>query len=103
LLFNLEAREVEVSDRSQVMAATVLGGALGALAAYMFFTEGGRTLRRRLEPALVNLAQEVNGFRQALIETAAVATGGWRVLVDLLGDDVSRMARRFESREPRPS
>ena len=40
-----------MTEQSRTIAATVVGGIVGALAGYMFFTEGGRALRRRLEPA----------------------------------------------------
>jgi hypothetical protein len=85
-----------------VAAATVIGGAVGALAGYLFFTDSGRSLRRRLEPALVNLAREVDGFRQSVFATAAAAGGGWRMLTDFIGEDVSRVMRHFESGQTRP-
>ena len=50
-------------DDSQVMAVTVAGAVLGAVAGYLFFTPQGRALRRRLEPALTDLVQELDSFR----------------------------------------
>ena len=56
----------------------MIGGAIvGALAAYLFFTERGRTLRTRIEPALEDFAQELGRFRGDVQRAISVATEGW--------------------------
>ena len=56
----------------------MLGGAVvGALAAYLFFTERGRALRRQIEPKLEDFAQELGRFRGDVQRAISVATEGW--------------------------
>jgi hypothetical protein len=52
----------------------------------MLFTEKGREWRRQLEPALDDLARELNNFRSTLTRAAGVASEGWRLLNDAVGD-----------------
>jgi hypothetical protein len=54
-----------MSDTSQTIAATVLGATLGALAGYLYFTRGGRQLRRQIEPVVLDLVRDARGLRQA--------------------------------------
>jgi hypothetical protein len=49
-----------------VMATAILGAAAGAAAGFLFFTEGGRRLRRDLEPEFDNLVREVGRLRGAV-------------------------------------
>ena len=56
----------------------MMGGAVvGALAAYLFFTERGRAWRRQIEPALEDFAEELGRFRGDVQRALAVATEGW--------------------------
>jgi hypothetical protein len=52
----------------------------------MFFTPRGRDLRRQLEPALDDLMRELNQFRGTVTRAAGVASEGWRLLNDAMGD-----------------
>ena len=67
------------------MAATAVGAMVGAVAGYLFFTPGGRSLRRQIEPALLDIAREVHGFREVVAETASLASAGWDGLGRRLG------------------
>jgi hypothetical protein len=62
------------------MAVTIAGAAVGALTGYLFFTESGRSARRRLEPALEDFARELLTFRRTVETTLGVVTEGWRSL-----------------------
>jgi hypothetical protein len=64
----------------------VVGGVVGAVAGYMFFTERGRTLRRQIEPAIEDMARELAQFRGTLNRAMGVANEGWRVLNEALGE-----------------
>jgi len=75
-----------VSQKSQAIAAAMVGGVLGAIAGYMFFTEQGRAWRRQLEPAIEDMARELVQFRGTLTRAMGVANEGWKVLNDALGE-----------------
>jgi hypothetical protein len=75
-----------VKDDSQVMAATVAGAVLGAVAGYLFFTPQGRALRRRLEPAIGDLVRELDSFRNTFTKASSAANEGWRLLQETLGE-----------------
>ncbi len=83
--------EVEVTERSQALAATVVGAVVGGVAGYMFFTERGRVLRRQIEPALDDLAFELGRFRTTVAKAMGIATDGWRVLSETLSDSDSQV------------
>jgi gas vesicle protein len=64
-------------------AAVMIGGAVvGALAAYLFFTERGRALRSKLEPALEDFAREVGRFQGDVQRALTVATDGWGAITN---------------------
>jgi hypothetical protein len=75
-----------VTDNSQVVAATLVGAIVGGVAAYLFFTDPGRSLRRRLEPALDDFARELSSFRVSMQKAAGVANEGWQLLNEVVGD-----------------
>jgi gas vesicle protein len=73
-----------VADRA--VAATLVGAVIGGMAGYLFFTDRGRELRRQIEPALDDIARELNSFRGTVQRAAGVASEGWKLLNDTLGD-----------------
>ena len=73
-------------DNSRAMAASLIGAVIGSVAAYLFFTEHGRTLRRQIEPALDDLSRELNGFRSTVQKAMGMASDGWKVLNEAMGD-----------------
>jgi hypothetical protein len=60
------------------------------VAGYLFFTEPGRQLRRELEPALANLANELNSFRATVDKAVGVANEGWKVLHEAVESSAER-------------
>jgi hypothetical protein len=73
------------------MAAAIVGAVIGGIAGYLFLTENGRTLRRRqIEPALEDLARELSGFSATLQKATGLASEGWKLLGDALGEGDNR-------------
>jgi gas vesicle protein len=83
------------------MAATMLGASLGAVAGYLFFSDSGKALRRKLEPLLKEFARDASGFGQAIAESSSAASGGWKLLLDLIGDQEVR-TRSSQPEQTRP-
>jgi gas vesicle protein len=73
-------------DNSRAVAATLVGAVIGGVAGYLFFTDHGRSVRRQFEPALDDFARELMSFRSTVQKAAGVATEGWKLLNDALGD-----------------
>ena len=73
-------------DNSRAIAATIFGAIIGGAAGYLFFTEEGRRVRRQIEPALDDFARELMSFRATLQKATGVASEGWKLLNDTLGE-----------------
>jgi len=71
---------------NRTVAATIVGGIVGALAGFLLFTQRGRTLRRQLEPALDDFARELSHFRDTVNKAVGVAGEGWKLLNEAVGD-----------------
>jgi gas vesicle protein len=79
---------------AKTIGATLVGAVIGSLAAYLFFTDEGRRMRRAIEPALEDLSRELNSFRVTVQKTAEVAVEGWKLLNEALGE-ANRPAPRY--------
>ncbi len=77
-------------DNSQAVVASVVGAVIGGVAGYLLFTARGRALTRQIEPALEDLSRELNHFRSTMEKAAGVASDGWRLLSDVIGEEPSR-------------
>ena len=75
-----------MTDKSQALVATILGAVVGGAAGYLLFTDRGRSLRRQMEPAIEDIARELNSFRGTAQKAAGVATEGWKFLNETLGE-----------------
>ena len=75
-----------MADNSRAVGAMVVGAVVGALAGYIFFTDRGRAWRRQLEPALEDLSRELGQFRGTVNRAAGVASEGWKLLNEAIGD-----------------
>jgi gas vesicle protein len=83
-----------VSENTRAMLAAIVGAVIGGVAGYLFLTENGRTLRRRqIEPALEDLARELSGFTATLQKATGIASEGWKLLVEALGEGDARSSK----------
>jgi len=89
-----------VEDKAVI--ATVVGAVIGGAAGYLFFTERGRHFRRQLEPALDDLARELNSFRGTVQRAAGVASEGWKLLNDALGEGGTQSSQFPGARQSSP-
>jgi hypothetical protein len=82
----LIARGGGVTENNRTVVAAVVGAVAGGMAGYMLFTERGRELRRRLEPAIEDFARELAQLRGTVNRAMGVANEGWHVLNEALGE-----------------
>jgi hypothetical protein len=68
----------------------------------MLFSDHGRALQRRIEPALDDLMQELNNFRGTFTKAAAMAGEGWKILTDIAGENRVDAARYTHPRQTSP-
>ncbi len=69
-----------MDDRKAVTAGAFIGACIGAAAGYLFFTDRGRVLRDRLEPAIDNLQREFSRFRGTFEQVGRMAGEGARAV-----------------------
>jgi gas vesicle protein len=92
-----------VNENTRAMAAAIVGAVIGGVAGYLFLTENGRTLRRRqIEPALEDLARELSGFSATLQKATGIASEGWKLIGDVLGEVDGRSSRYGSSHQTTP-
>jgi hypothetical protein len=91
-----------VTEQSRVVTATLLGAVLGGIAGCIFFTDAGRAWRRQLEPALDDLAREIDGFRHTVVKAVGVANEGWKLLSEALGEETMSGGRYGQTRQTTP-
>jgi gas vesicle protein len=87
---------------SRAIAASLVGAVIGGVAGYLFFTEEGRRFRRQLEPALDDVARELNSFRSTVNKAAGVASEGWKLLNDAMGEGSQPPPRYPAARQTSP-
>jgi hypothetical protein len=78
-----------VSERAAIACGAVIGAALGGLAGYLFLTEAGSRLRRRLEPQLGEVVRDLQALQQAVVQARDAASQGWRAAGTDGGDGAS--------------
>ena len=89
-----------MTDR-QVLAATLVGAALGGLAGFLFFTDRGRRVRREIEPALEDFVRELSSLRGSVQKAADVAGESWRLLNDMVREP-AQPSHRFPGGQTSP-
>jgi hypothetical protein len=94
--------EARVTDNSRAITATLAGAIIGGVTGYLFFTEHGRSVRRQLEPALDDIVRELNSFRRTVEKAAGVATEGWKLLNEAIGETGGRQSARFPGTQTSP-
>ena len=90
-----------MTDKTRACAASMVGAVIGAAVGYMFFTDRGRELRRQLEKTLEALEPELSHFSGTINQTASVASEGWKLLNEALGDS-SRSPRYVNPHQTSP-
>ena len=69
-----------MNEQSRMLAGAGVGALVGAAAAYLFFTERGRTVRDRMEPMVDDLRQEFARFQRTFEKVGDMASEGLRVV-----------------------
>ena len=70
-------------NESRVMVAGAIVGALvGASASYLFFTDAGKQMRERLEPAVDDLRREFARFQKTVEKVGEMANDGIRAVTE---------------------
>ena len=69
-----------MNDRMAVTAGALIGALVGATAGYLFFTDQGRALRDRIEPAVADLKREVSRFQGTIEQVGRMANESVRVV-----------------------
>ena len=87
-------------NNSRELSATLVGAVIGGVAGYLFFTAHGRSLRRQIEPTLEDLSRELMSFRSTVRKATGVASEGWKLLNEALGDPET--APKFPGRQTSP-
>lgn len=69
-----------MNERSRVVLGATLGALCGAAVVYLFFTDRGRELRDRFEPAIDDLRREFARFQKTIEKVGDLANDGMRVM-----------------------
>ena len=69
-----------MNERSLILAGAAIGALVGAAAGFLFFTERGRDMRDRMEPAVDDLRQEFTRFQRTIEKVGHMANEGMRVV-----------------------
>lgn len=73
-----------MTDRSRITLAMLGGAVLGGVVGYLYLTEDGRQLRRRLEPTIDGVLDEVRTLGTAVGSARQAAADGWRSVSDVI-------------------
>lgn len=69
-----------MNEQTRVWTGAMVGAFIGAVAAYLFFTERGRGLRDRIEPALDDARREFTRFQGTIEKFGVLANDGMRMM-----------------------
>ena len=69
-----------MSEQTRVCAGATVGAVVGAAIAYLFFTDRGRGLRDRIEPALDDARREFMRFQKTIEKFGDLANDGMRMV-----------------------
>ena len=69
-----------MSEQYRICAGATLGALVGAAVAYLFFTDDGRVVRDRIEPAIDEAMAEFQKFRGTIEKIGSMANEGIRAL-----------------------
>jgi gas vesicle protein len=83
-----------VNERTAIAAGAMIGALVGGVVTYLFFTDRGRDLRQRMEPAVDGLRDEFVRFKGTLEKVGDMATEGLRVVQEF---NAARTQSQFPS------
>ena len=63
-----------------VIVGAVVGALVGAAATYLFYTDAGKHVRERIEPAVDDLRREFGRFQKTIEKLGEMANDGLRVM-----------------------
>ena len=69
-----------MNQSRMVVAGAMVGALIGGAATYLFFTDGGKQVRDRLEPAVDELRREFGRFQKTIEKLGEMANDGLRVV-----------------------
>ncbi len=69
-----------MNDSRVMVAGALVGALIGAAASYLFFTDAGKGVRDRIEPAVDDLRREFARFQKTIEKVGEMANDGLRVL-----------------------
>ena len=69
-----------MNDSRMMVAGAMVGALIGAAATYLFFTDAGKGVRDRLEPAVDDLRREFARFQKTIEKVGEMANDGLRVV-----------------------
>ena len=69
-----------MSEHSRVVGLAGVGAVIGAAVGYLFFTERGRAVLERFEPAVEDLRREFDRFQGTIQKLGDMANEGMRVV-----------------------
>lgn len=69
-----------MNDSRMMVAGAMVGALIGAAATYLFFTDVGKGVRDRMEPAVDDLRREFARFQKTIEKVGEMAKEGLRVV-----------------------
>ena len=69
-----------MNESRAISLGAMIGAVVGAAAGYLFFTEHGKGMRERLEPAVEELRTEFARFQKTVESLGAMANDGIRAV-----------------------
>lgn len=73
-----------MTNRSRIALAMLGGAVIGGVAGYLYLTDEGQQLRRRLEPTLDGVLDEVRTLGSAVGQARQAASEGWRSVAEVI-------------------
>lgn len=69
-----------MNDSRVMVAGAIVGALIGASASYLFFTDAGKQMRDRFEPAVDDLRKEFARFQRTVEKFGEMANNGIRAV-----------------------
>ena len=91
-----------MNERAQACMASMIGAVVGAAVGYLFLSDQGRRLRRRIEPALDDFARELSQFRGTVNKASNLASQGWAMLNEAAGEPGTPQVRHAGPHQTSP-